>query len=77
MVLSLEEIKTVEDKNLLAGNVAMFLGEFSTAQELFLASSQPSAALDMRRDLLHWDQVSSFSPSHGQCRPFHEQDTAL
>ena len=57
MVLSLEKIKSIEDKNLLAGNIAMFLEEFSIAQELFLASAHPVAALDMRRDLLHWDQV--------------------
>ena len=60
MVLSLEKIKSIEDKNLLAGNVAMFLEEFSIAQELFLASGHPVAALDMRRDLLHWDQVGYF-----------------
>ena len=60
MVLSLEKIKSIEDKNLLAGNVAMFLKEFSIAQELFLASAHPVAALDMRRDLLHWDQVGYF-----------------
>ena len=59
MVLSLEKIKSIEDKNLLAGNIAMYLGEFTIAQELFLASSHPVAALEMRRDLLHWDQVVS------------------
>ena len=61
MVLSLEKIKNLEDKNLLAGNIAMFLGDFSTAQDLFLSSSQPVAALDMRRDLLHWDQALELS----------------
>ncbi|KAK2164923.1 hypothetical protein LSH36_57g01034 [Paralvinella palmiformis] len=33
----------------------MFLEDFNLAQDLFLASSFPGAALDMRRDLLHWD----------------------
>ena len=61
MVLSLEQIKTIEDKNLLAGNVAMFLEDYTIAQELFLASGQPTAALDMRRDLLHWDQALELS----------------
>jgi WD repeat-containing protein 19 len=27
------------------------------AQELFLSSSAPVAALEMHRDLLHWDQA--------------------
>ncbi|XP_019617748.1 PREDICTED: WD repeat-containing protein 19-like [Branchiostoma belcheri] len=57
LVWSLERIKNTEDENLLAGHVAMFLEDFNTAQELYLASSTPVAALDMRRDLLHWDQA--------------------
>ncbi len=61
MVLSLDQVKNMEDKNLLAGNIAMCLGDFATAQELFLASSKPIAALDMRRDLLHWDQALDLS----------------
>ena len=35
----------------------MFLGEFNLAQDLFLASGKPLAALEMRRDLLHWDSA--------------------
>ncbi|XP_031560697.1 WD repeat-containing protein 19-like [Actinia tenebrosa] len=57
MVLSLEKIKGLEDKNLLSGYVAMFLEDYSTAQDLFLSSSYPLAALEMRRDLLNWDQA--------------------
>ncbi|XP_047124984.1 WD repeat-containing protein 19 isoform X1 [Hydra vulgaris] len=57
MVLSLEKIKDLEDKNLLGGYVAMILKDFNLAQELFLASSSPVAALEMRRSLLHWDQA--------------------
>jgi len=57
MVLSLEKIKNLEDKSLLAGYIAMFLKDFTAAQELFLQSATPLAALEMRRDLLHWDQA--------------------
>ncbi|KAM9313669.1 WD repeat-containing protein 19 [Pholidichthys leucotaenia] len=57
MVLSLQGIQGIEDTNLLAGHLAMFLGVYNTAQDLYLASSSPIAALEMRRDLLHWDSA--------------------
>ncbi|KAH6945801.1 hypothetical protein HPB50_009989 [Hyalomma asiaticum] len=57
MVWSLRELCEIEDKNLLAAYLAMFKGDFGVAQELFLVSSQPTAALQMRRDLLHWEQA--------------------
>lgn len=57
MVMALEQISGVEDKNLLAGHIALLYDDYNKAQELFLASSQPLAALAMRRDLLHWDQA--------------------
>ncbi|XP_037504482.1 WD repeat-containing protein 19 [Rhipicephalus sanguineus] len=57
MVWSLRELCEIEDKNLLAAYLALFKGDFGVAQELFLASSQPTAALQMRRDLLHWEQA--------------------
>ncbi|XP_070553702.1 WD repeat-containing protein 19-like isoform X2 [Ptychodera flava] len=57
LVQSLQKIRGTEDQNLLAGYLAMFMDDFSLAQDLFLASSHPMAALEMRRDLLHWDQA--------------------
>lgn len=57
MVMSLMSIQGVEDRNLLAGHLAMFLGDFDQAQDLYLSSSCPHAALEMRRDLLHWDSA--------------------
>ncbi|KAL5011631.1 hypothetical protein ScPMuIL_010182 [Solemya velum] len=57
MVTSLQQIKQLEDRNLLSGYVAMFLGDFNLAQDLFLTSGKPLAALEMRRDLLHWDSA--------------------
>ncbi|KAF7656695.1 hypothetical protein LDENG_00037970 [Lucifuga dentata] len=57
MVLSLQSIQGTEDRNLLAGHLAMFLGDYNLAQDLYLSSSCPIAALEMRRDLLHWDSA--------------------
>ncbi|XP_043918872.1 WD repeat-containing protein 19 [Protopterus annectens] len=57
MVMSLEQIKGIEDQNLLAGHLAMFSNDFNQAQDLYLASSCPVAALEMRRDLQHWDSA--------------------
>ncbi|TSN95726.1 WD repeat-containing protein 19 [Bagarius yarrelli] len=57
MVLSLEDIKGIEDQNLLAGHLAMFCNDYDRAQDLYLASSYPMAALEMRRDLQHWDSA--------------------
>lgn len=47
MVLSLHKIRTLEDHKLLAGYVAMFLGEFDAAQAAFMESSLPLAALEV------------------------------
>ncbi|XP_038608159.1 WD repeat-containing protein 19 isoform X1 [Tachyglossus aculeatus] len=57
IVMSLEQVKGIEDHNLLAGHLAMFDNDFSLAQDLYLASSCPIAALEMRRDLQHWDSA--------------------
>ncbi|XP_064484193.1 WD repeat-containing protein 19-like [Ornithodoros turicata] len=57
IVWSLQHIRAIEDRNLLAGYLAMFQGEYNLAQDLFLASTQPIAALTLRRDLQHWDQA--------------------
>ncbi|KAF2983126.1 hypothetical protein EK904_011176, partial [Melospiza melodia maxima] len=45
MVMSLEQVKGIEDHNLLAGHLAMFTSDFNLAQDLYLASSCPIAAL--------------------------------
>lgn len=57
MVESLHSISHIEDCKLLAGYISMFLGNFDDAQQWFLKSSNPIAALEMRRDLLQWDQA--------------------
>lgn len=61
MVLSLETISRIEDKKLLAGHLLVLLGgdprKYDEAQELFLSSTRPLAALEMRKDLKHWDEA--------------------
>ncbi|XP_068176892.1 WD repeat-containing protein 19 isoform X2 [Antennarius striatus] len=57
MVMSLQDIQGIEDMNLQAGHLALFLGEYNLAQDLYLSSSGPIAALEMRKDLLHWDSA--------------------
>lgn len=57
MVWSLGNLMDIEDVKLLSGYIAMFVNEYDRAEEWYLKSSQPTAALDMRRDLLQWDQA--------------------
>ena len=37
----------IDDRNLLAGHLAMFQGDCNLAQDLFLASSRPITALEV------------------------------
>ena len=57
MVWSLEEVNDIDDRGLRAGFLAMYLDQFDLAQQLFLSSSKPVAALEMQRDLLNWEQA--------------------
>jgi len=61
MVLYLERINAIEDKQLLSGHIAGLLGRFNKAREYFLQSSCPEAALDMHCDFLQWDQALSLA----------------
>lgn len=54
MVLSLKSIVNIEEKNLLTGHLAVFLGEYELAQQLFLNSSHPEEALYLRQHLQDW-----------------------
>lgn len=47
LVLIVQRIQGIEDRLLLAGYVAMMLKEFDQAQQLFLVSSKPLAALQV------------------------------
>ncbi|KAI8820676.1 WD repeat-containing protein 19-like protein [Fimicolochytrium jonesii] len=57
MVWTLDQLASVEEKNLLAGHVSAILGDATVAQDFFLKSSYPKAALDLRRNLMHWEQA--------------------
>lgn len=57
MVQALEKVRHIDERNYLSGKVSLLLGDYSRAQEYFLKSSNHLAALEMRRDLMHWDQV--------------------
>jgi WD repeat-containing protein 19 len=63
MSSALEALVPIEDVSLLAGHVCMLIGDFDAAQTMFLESSQPQAALQMRRDLLHWDHALKLADS--------------
>ena len=45
----------MEEKNELAGRIALLFGDYDSAQELFLRSMTPTLAMDMRCDLLQWE----------------------
>lgn len=57
MVLGLEKIQHVENQHLLAGHIAVLFGRYTQAEKLFLASTYPAAAVDMRRNLLQFQQA--------------------
>ena len=51
MVFSIKSIKNETEKNVLVGHVACILFKPDTAQDMFMRSSKPELALDMRMDL--------------------------
>ncbi|KAF5223304.1 putative intraflagellar transport protein F6 [Trypanosoma cruzi] len=57
LVLCLENIKHINEKNLLIGHISMIMGFFKDAQSFFLRSSQPLCALQMRHDLMQWESA--------------------
>lgn len=57
MTLALEEIQALDDRNLVAGKIQLLFGDHARAQELLLLSSEPRCALDMRQDLLQWNEA--------------------
>ena len=62
MVMSIRTIAHVEETNLLAGHVLILLErDYDRAQEYFFASSTPCEALEMRKDLKHWEEALRLS----------------
>uniref|UniRef100_A0A1I7TM25 TPR_REGION domain-containing protein n=1 Tax=Caenorhabditis tropicalis TaxID=1561998 RepID=A0A1I7TM25_9PELO len=57
MVTALEQIETIEEKNLLHAQIYTILSRYDDAERLYLDSSKPIEALNMRRDLLEWPKA--------------------
>ncbi|CAI9647951.1 WD repeat-containing protein dyf-2 [Caenorhabditis elegans] len=57
MVTALELIETIEEKNLLHAQIYTILSRYDDAEQLYLESSRPMEALNMRRDLLEWPKA--------------------
>ena len=55
LALTVEQLRRENEKKVLLGHIAAILGEEDLAQELFLESSQPEKALDLRIDLQDWE----------------------
>ena len=56
MVMSLERLEHIEDKNMLAGNILVLFERdecYDTAQELFVRAGRPREALQMRDGLAY------------------------
>ena len=61
MVLALDKLVHINEKALLLGHVSMLFKNFNDAQAHFMRSSNPMMALEMRRDLMHWDLALELS----------------
>ena len=57
MVTNLQRLLHVEDKSLLVGHMLIFFMNYDAAEESFLTSSSPIAALQMRLNLSHWEDA--------------------
>ncbi|CAG9314821.1 unnamed protein product [Blepharisma stoltei] len=54
MVYAIKNMKHESEKQILLGNVALILHQHDLAQDLYMKSSQPKLALEMRCDLQDW-----------------------
>lgn len=61
MVLLLEKLSFVEDKNLLAGYILMIFTDYDSAQNSLLNSKKIDVAIDMRLNVLHFDEALSLA----------------
>eukprot|EP01063_Lacrimia_lanifica_P024005 TRINITY_DN3196_c0_g2_i1.p1 TRINITY_DN3196_c0_g2~~TRINITY_DN3196_c0_g2_i1.p1 ORF type:complete len:1456 (+),score=570.56 TRINITY_DN3196_c0_g2_i1:76-4443(+) len=61
MVLALDHLRHVNEKAMLLGHVALLFKNFNEAQNHFTKCSNPMLALEMRRDLMHWDAALALS----------------
>uniref|UniRef100_A0A7E4VS44 WD_REPEATS_REGION domain-containing protein n=1 Tax=Panagrellus redivivus TaxID=6233 RepID=A0A7E4VS44_PANRE len=61
MAWTVEEIADVEDFNTVKGMIAMLKEDYDKAEGAFLAAGKGEMALEMRRDILHWDRAVSLA----------------
>ena len=54
---TLTKMKRIEERNLIAGHLAVCCDRHDLAQNLFLSSSDPLEALEMRQNLLQWSEA--------------------
>lgn len=64
MAAALAKLQHIEDIRQLSGHVALILGEVAAAEKHFLASSEPTEALKMYRDLLEWKRAMELAKEH-------------
>ncbi|XP_025602592.2 WD repeat-containing protein 19 isoform X2 [Athalia rosae] len=56
-VWSLLKLENIDELALLCGHISTLLGDYNQAEKFFLRSSQPVEALNLRRDLMQWEQA--------------------
>ena len=66
LVLTVQQLQNETEKKVLLGHIAAILGKEDLAQELFVSSSQPEKALDLRMDLQDWDVALKLSKEYNK-----------
>lgn len=61
MVWALEKLADVEELALISGHVCTLLEDYNQAEKFFLQSTQAVEALNLRRDLMQWEQALSLA----------------
>lgn len=64
MVTSLQSLASIENVNFLAAHLAVLFMDYDLAEENFVASGHPQAALEMRIDLLQWEEALKLAERH-------------
>ena len=77
LVLTVEELKKETEKKVILGHIAAILGQDNHAVELFISSSQPERALELRMDLQDWDEALKLAKEYNKNKePFISQKLA-
>ena len=77
LVLTVEELKRETEKKIILGHIAAILGKENLAVELFVGSSQPEKALELRIDLQDWEEALKLAKQYNKNKePFISQKLA-